>query len=169
MRIVYSNTIDDLVRVQLRFIERSGLLQRKLLIFRWCIPLVLLVSLLVLWLRTGSPAFLVSGPLVAVLIFLLYPGMLRRSLENTSRKLYSDSKVQAATGQFELEVTPDALIETSPGGQMRSNWEIVDGLEVTKDYAFIFLKTGLAYVVPRASILEGSLDNLVEAVRQRID
>ena len=68
-----------------------------------------------------------------------------------------------------MEVTQSELVETSSAGQLRSNWETVDGLEETADHVFVFLNTGQAYVIPRRSVVEGNLDEFLQTLREHFE
>lgn len=55
----------------------------------------------------------------------------------------------------ELEITEEAIIERTEYSETKSFWNVIERIEENENFAFIYIMTNAAHVIPKDRILDG--------------
>ena len=129
--------------------------------------LALTVMFLIFYYHEAASAAFVG--IVAVLWAFCAPAFFRWRMRTRALSLYSADDKSQLLGNYALRVEPTGLVEISPSGESRVNWNEVLRVEATKKYAFIFVDHQTALIVPRKTVRKGNLHDFVRDVDQYIE
>lgn len=169
MRIVYENTIDDLVAFTRFHAAHSQTIRRQRAIQVWIGTVSLLVGGALFALMTKHFVPLVVGAVLTVLFLLWVPGYFRRYLEREARRIYAEGPNKSMIGWHELELGDGELIERSEFGGTRSALEVVDRIARDAQHTFIYVSSVSAHVIPHATVKEGNVEEFVVALQKQLD
>jgi len=168
MLIRFQNTVEDMVVFACYYYDHSPA-QRRVRARTVCawVAIFLILYGLVAWV-TRNPIWLFAGAFTAVLMVLIGPGLMRRSVAGNARREYREAANKAPFAPQELEVTDNALIGRSPIGESVIRWSGIGKVASHGNYTFIYLTTTTAIVIRREAVSEGSYEAFVDAVKQRV-
>jgi hypothetical protein len=169
IEIEYEVREQDLLAFNEHQLRHSESLQKVLRRHQSMVPGILAVIAIFLWFNYQDSLSTIFVGITAVAWGLLAPVVLKRNLLRKIHKLYSDEDKAAMLGTYKLRTTPDALVETTQGGEARMKWADILRVEMTKKYAFIFVSLDSALIIPRTTVKKGDLHEFVKEADQRIE
>ncbi|HEX8295251.1 MAG TPA: YcxB family protein [Chthoniobacteraceae bacterium] len=152
MKIEYETTLDDftaLARESLNFPQVAGAIRKQARSMALTTAFV-----------AGGAAYLVTrewiaptviGGLLFLVIAALGGSALRHETVKNAREAVPADPTDPALGHHTLEVTPEAVTETSAHHTLSVRWEAVSRVIQTEDHLFIVLKTMAVIIVPLRS------------------
>jgi hypothetical protein len=163
----YENTLDDAVAASKFHCKNSPGLRRNRR------TLLIIIALLALGFNWATLGF--AYPLAALLYTAiefavgLTIGLGLRWLigDRLIRRQYSGDKNRGFLGAHELELTDEGLIHRTAYSEGKMAWGMIERIETTKDYTFIYVGTASALVIPHARITGGSYEAFMRALAER--
>ncbi len=176
MRLRYRNTIDDGVAFNLFHIRHSPTLRRNVAITTWVLSIAAGIAAFfaINWLPSphGAEAVQFSAAIAAIITTALcvwtLPRSLRHSMTKQACKLYAEGQNRTFVCEHELEIAEQALIERTPYSQSEARYEVIEHIQITKDYTFIYVSAISAHVIPHERVLEGDCEAFIAEVRKRM-
>jgi hypothetical protein len=149
--VVYELEIEDHVELAMHVQKRSGVLRRQQLAARLGAPILFTVICLATIYRQGfnratAGAIVIVG-IVALIAFLSRAP--RRKQRKILRKLFLEGSNRTLLGTRRLRLAPDRLICSSELIESAIQWPAVESIESNADYAYFYIASIQAYVVPR--------------------
>ncbi len=165
MELVYTNTVDDLVALQLYFFDHDRGL-RRLQNLVSMVPAILILILLFLNSQKGGSSLLtLVGMGLAVALALSMRRIIRRRLERSARLSFAHGRGQRTLGKHHLELTEKGIIERTGNGEFAIAWSEITALAETETALFIFRGRGAGMVIPRERVLRGDTQAFAATVR----
>ncbi len=123
-----------------------------------------------LWaLSSNSLSILILGVFCAC----LYPIFFRREWykahDRQVKKLYGEGLNKRILCIHELELRDQYLKESSEFGTQETKFAAIEKVEAIPTHGFIYIASILAYVVPRAKVIEGNFDEFIKAVASKVE
>lgn len=97
------------------------------------------------------------------------PSYLKWSMRKQFGNFYSEEDRAAVLGRFTLRIDEADLVEISAAGETRTPWMDVLRIEVTRQYAFVFVSRDAALIIPRATVRSGNLHEFVKVADESIE
>ena len=162
-KIRYVVSMDDAVALNQHFCRHSSTVRWFKAVVFVGVPTVLMAIAVYEGFREqslGPPlgSLMLLVPYVILLIISFGP-LLNLMLKWT----YRERPDKVAFGEHALEIDEQGLTERSDVAEHSVRWEGVNAIDTTPRHAFIFVGARLAYIVPRASVLEGNFEQFSEA------
>lgn len=167
MKIRYTLDLDDLVAFHQFYIDTSSLLWKRRLTFVVSFGLIFLALGLLRWQLENSVFPLVYFGLFGVVSTTWYWHDSRKVKPKCVAKLYAPERNKGTLCQHELEIITDGLVERTPVGEQKTQFQGIDRIESTPTHSFVFIGTLLAYVIPHAKVTEGDVDSFMTTLKQR--
>jgi len=156
VHLVYELTLDDFVAFDTSHQRRSPFLRAitlSIFIVAWlAIPVGAFVYLLA---RQSEATFLIVWAVLHFLVFgYLVLRIIRRGWSDPLsamliRRMLTEVDTSSMVGQYELDVSPTAITESSPKGEVTATISAVQRIVVTDNHVFIYVAIVQAFVVPR--------------------
>ena len=169
MQITFDFDFDDYVAFQQHYITTTPALRRSFNIF-FGIALIGFVALIV---NVLSNEFVFSDLLfpLFLLIFSVFwlwrirgKGGVKRSVKSLIKKEKGNSQV---LGERTFLFENDYFIVTTTQSENKSNWSVIQKMDETPGYFFLYISNFMAYVIPKHKI-ELQVQNLQELLHQHI-
>jgi len=109
MELVYTNTVDDLVALQLYFFDHDRGLRRLQNLVSMVPAILILILLFLNSQKGGSSLLILVGMGLAVALALSMRRIIRRRLERSARLSFAHGRGQRTLGKHHLELTEKAL------------------------------------------------------------
>ena len=110
----------------------------------------------------GPPLGMLLVLVPYVLIMILSVGPLMKLM---TKWLYRERPDKVVFGEHELKTDEQGFTERSDVAEHSIRWEGVNAIQTTPRHAFIFVGAWRAFIVPRASVLEGDFDEFISEAR----
>ena len=114
-----------------------------------------------------SHRFAMAAPLVLLNGFVVY-FYLKWSITRQTRKLNREGSNLGILGEHELRLDEKGLTEITSVNESRYTYSGLSRIEETSDYAFIYISTLQAHVVPKKKIVDGDIGSFMSIIRQRV-
>jgi hypothetical protein len=167
MRIRHNITLDDYKAYQAAFrsVSPEFLKIRCLQSFGGPSFLVFFVWLLTYYEYGWWPTAIALTP-AAGLGFYLWkesPGLwVRANLDERYRK----GELDGHLGEHQLEFREDGILERNKAGEHLSHWEQINKIYSTESRTFFCTISGLGYILPKRSVIEGDYDEFVRVATE---
>ena len=112
-----------------------------------------------------TATLLVAGIAFSLLFGVIFHFTFTYSLERQARKLLSEGRTDGMLGTHELEIDTDGLTERTDVNESRQVWSAFDRIEETDDYAFLYISSIQAHVIPKNNVAAGDPDQFIDRVR----
>ena len=132
----------------------------------WPVGIVVLAGYA--WHRGGEPFFVAGMVVTALLWSLIVPWTLKDVYRKSVRKHYSDQDKKDMYGMHKMQVKESGLVEFSPGGRSTIGWEHIMRVDELPDYAFVYIDTNTALIIPKHPADAGAAD-FIDMIKERID
>jgi hypothetical protein len=94
--------------------------------------------------------------------------LLKWSISSQTRKLLSEGSNSGILGDHELRLDERGLTEITSVNESRHAYSGISRIEETSDYAFIYISSLQAHVVPKRKILDGDIGSFMSNIRKRV-
>ena len=159
----------DLLAFNDHQLTSAGTLKKTLSRHQATIPGMLMLMALFVWFYYQDSLTAGWIAVIATIWGFGAPFYLRWSMRRKIARMYSEEDKARIIGEYTLKLEPKALVEISRSGESRINWEDVLRIEAIKNYAFIFVSTDSALIIPRATVKQGNIVEFFKEVEQRIE
>lgn len=166
MEISYSLHKDDLIALAQYQIEHSPAIDRRSRFGRIAYPIGFLLMAIGIYPMSYTIITPISFVALAGLSFILYPSFLRWLARRNIPRIVRERMRQSSLERRTLRVTPDGLEQSSESGTSKVKWKLVDGIDVTPSYTYVFIEGTSLVVIPKSSIGPETHDKFVNAFRQ---
>lgn len=150
-------------------LQNSEQLRKTMRRHQGTVPGILMVIALVLWFYYQDTLSSMYVGITGVAWGFLTPLYLKWSARRQIQSMFTAEEKACIVGNYKLRVEKNALVEVSREGESKVKWGDILRVEVTKQYAFIFVTLDSALIVPRATVKSGDLHEFVKEVDQRIE
>ncbi|MCJ7522354.1 MAG: YcxB family protein [Dehalococcoidia bacterium] len=150
MDIEFENTMDDILALNTYHFQRSPGARRNRLIFQYVLPGIPALIYLALVFGGGSSELsALPWLLLAMLLFVLGPFSVRRSLKRRVVKMVAEEQGRGAVGGHRLSITRSAVTDKAGSGKTTTNWTDVKKVVLMDNYVFIYIGDTSAHIVPK--------------------
>lgn len=132
----------------------------------WPVGIVVLAGYA--WHRGGEPFFVAGMVATALLWSLIVPWTLKDVYRKSVRKHYSDQDKKDMYGMHKMQVKESGLVEISPGGRSTIGWENIMRVDELPDYAFVYIDTNTALIIPKHPA-DAGVSDFIDMIKERID
>jgi hypothetical protein len=172
MKIVYENTIDDIVAFTCYHYAHSRTVRQMQAAAVWGSSFVIVLIGVAVAVAADDPffavgvalSFVVLGGLNALFQAWYYP----RYLARYARKFYREGK-NKAIGPHELELTDSGLVERNESGATMVRFKGIEKVVSSGKHVFIYVDAMSAHVIPCDAVSEGNWEQFVESLTQRME
>ena len=167
MKIRYENRLEDLVAFNDHHARVSGAfraMRRRLAVgvgTAWLSAAVFFAVIM------SSVVPLVIGVLLVAVALPLLNWNVTRSTRRNVRRLLNEGANKTLYGWHELEFKDDQLIKTSLYMTTIMDLRLIERIDETPDYTFIYYSAVQAHAVPRRDVSPDEYDDFMSALRQR--
>ena len=157
MEIEFENTMDDILALNMYHFQRSPGARRNRLLFQYGLPGIPALVYIIL-VASGGSSFISALPwlLLALILFVLVPFSMRRSLRRRVIKMFNEGESQGAVGKHHLSITRSSVTDKTTRGKTTTNWVDVKKVVLMDRYVFIYISDTSAHIVPRRAFSEAS-------------
>jgi len=150
MDIEFENTMDDILALNMYHFQRAPDARRNRMIFQYVIPgIPVLVYLAMVISGVSSVLGALPFLLLAMLLFVLGPFSVRRSLKRRVIKMVIEDESRGAVGKHRLSVTNNAVTDKAGSGKTMTRWSDVKKVVLMDNYVFIYVSDTSAHIVPK--------------------
>lgn len=167
--IEYEVREQDLIAFNEHQLARSEHVQKMLRRHQSVLPGIIGVIAIILFFYFKDLLSAVYVALIAVAWGLGVPLYIRWGLRRQLRKMYTEEEKACILGRNTLRIEPKELIEINVQGESRMPWADVLRVESTKKYAFVFISTDAALIIPRSTVSKGNLHEFIKEADERIE
>ena len=103
-----------------------------------------------------------------LLIFALIPRTTLKSIRANANSIYASGKNLTLVGQQELLLSPDSAVVRNEFYEAKYNWQVIEKMEETNDYIFLYVSSVSALIIPKRAINEGSWQDAVKYLAEKV-
>jgi len=167
--IEYEVREQDLIAFNEHQLQSSENLQKTMRRHQAVMPgFIVVIAMFLFFYFKDIPSAMYVG-LIALGWGLGVPLYLKWSLRQQIKKMYSAEEKACILGRNTLRIERDQLVEINARGESRIAWADVLRVESTKKYAFVFVSTDAALIIPRGTVSKGNLHEFVKLADERIE
>lgn len=167
MKIKYRMELEDVVAFNRYHIDNSPAMRRTKFLLMWGVGAGIFAAISALAVLRNSVIVFVYGVLGTTFYILLFRRSWIRSHEKQVRRLYNEGTNKRILGTRELELVEDRLLEVSETGRQETVLSVVERIAMTDAHVFIYIASVIAHVLPRSKVIEGNLEEFVDAVKAK--
>ena len=170
MDIRYDLSLEDLIAYTKYYMSHSESVRFQISRSRWLISILAITAVLIIsYLITNTIAAytLLIAAIDGIVIFVIYPGLIRWKALRATRRLYDDGKNKTVFGWHTMRIEEDGFVEVTALTEVRVKWDAIETIETSLGYTFIFLGSAIAHVIPHAKVTEGDLTAFIEELGRR--
>ena len=153
MQVIFGVSVDDIVAHALYQAEHSNAVRRAWATQEWILG-ALLAFLIVLGGITGNIGLVAFSLAMLGAALVVIPRSHRWTLARMTRAVLEEGDNRRVLGTHTLEITPEAVVDTTQYGSCKVLWAAVDDIETTEEYAFVHTGMGGGYAVPKRAFLD---------------
>lgn len=132
-----------------------------------CVPVVLLACFIPMEGEFARPVLVTLALLFSGLYWLIFSVYaLPKSLDRQTRRMYGEGANKGVLGQHEIEIDASGLWERSEVSETRHAWRGIERIEESDDYAFIYVTSMSAHVIPKQSVTQGDPETFLLHARK---
>jgi YcxB-like protein len=164
MKITYENTPDDMVTFNM-YVYRHSPSQRRIRAIIWLGFPVLFICIGIYFATTSrsvDPFFWYGIP--AVIWALVIPRIYDNAVANRVRKLCREGSLRGFVGSHELELLDGKLVSRDETSTSTTDFKGIERIVETETHAYIFLNSLMAIVIPRALLIAGDLQAMLQEI-----
>ena len=155
MLLRFESTVEDLLAFQDYQYAHSSTVRRRLARKVGALSLISFGGMISMSSHDGVINAAVSGLIVAGLVALVCPSLVRYNMKAHIRKMCVTGDYKLFLGDGELEIVEDGIISRTPYGEGKLAWGAIEQIESTAEYTFIYVGTLMAMIIPHNRIEEG--------------
>lgn len=171
MRVSFDTTLDDIHAFNTHYARTAQLPQQSRKMVRGALTLTLGSLMFALGVAFHLPiAFWIINALILFGWWQFYPRRVEAMARRSTQKLYAEGRNAGMLGATTVTIEPEWLSEASSEREVRTRWRSVEKMDLTADYAFLYVTGFSAVIVPfRAFANEGEKSAFLELARARLD
>jgi len=174
MKLEFENTFDDMLAFNIYNHRISPTLRRPHQLARIMYPIIFVVSLVGFYVyfggRATSGAFLgLLGLAVVVSIgwYVAYPSLMHRRIRTLTTRLLRESKNMSLLERRSINIDHDGLHFTAPSSSGHIRWNLIERVDATPQYIYLYLNAMSAIVIPRRSVnSDTEWDTVQQTIKQ---
>jgi hypothetical protein len=171
VKITYTLTLNDVLVFARYQFKHSPKMRRVQLLYRTVIPVVIGVVLAMAMTKNFSePPSLATGLIVGacfVLGFTFMPFTFRRSIEKTTKKLYTQGRNKSLLGTHKIVLDDQGFTDESGFGKASYPWKAIQSSARTEDLLFLYLSPEAAVIIPLKGLKKESKRDSLMAYADR--
>jgi hypothetical protein len=150
MKIKYVLTKEDYIQYNLHHMRESETIKKSLFMQRYIVSLIFLIVPFVFAKVSEIP--FVHWMIVFLIIYLIwmlyYPKYFASLTKKRLQKIINEGKNLSLFGERTISLNEDGIVESSKAGESKTNWSVVERVDETGKYIFIYVSSVNAYIVP---------------------
>lgn len=167
MILTYENTLDDMIAFTRYHQFHSPSFKRSKISGIFLIWALLIGSSLVLDQGPfGREALVVATVLYVLGCLLFFRTISGKLLALQVRRMYNEGKNKAVLCRHELEATESGMIERTEVSEAFINWSGIERIEEDDEFAFIYVASVMAHVVPKHRVIKGDSVEFIAHIKQ---
>ena len=165
----YALREDDLIAFNEHQMRASGKMKQVMHKHMFLVPSIFLfLGAMLAWLyQNYSGALYIAG--AGLLWAICLPFAVKWDLKRKFRNMYTDDQKKQILGLMKLRIQPKVLQEITDSKKIDMIWKDILRVELIAKYAFIFVETDEAIIIPKETITEGNFDQFVLDAAQHIE
>lgn len=169
MKISYNSSIQDISAYGKLVYEKSPTVKAHLKkTYYFSVPMLIIFAAIIKYFGTTDELLMAWAALgVGWLIYL--PSFHKKKYLKKFIASFEDEKYQNLFGKHELTIEENILTDTIELRQNNTEISKIEHVEVTDDYAFIFIDSAMAYLIPENDIISGDLNNFIKTLKDTIN
>lgn len=168
MKISYECSIKDISAYGKLIYDKSPTVKQHLKkTYYFSIPMLIIFGVAINYFESDSKLFyawIVLG--IAWLIYL--PFYHKKKYLKKAIQSFEDEKYANLFGLHELTIEENYLIDRIESGQNKTEISKIEHIEVINEYAFIFIDSAMAYLIPRDKINDGNYHDFIYEIRSNL-
>jgi len=150
MKLNYELTEQDYLDFNIYHSKHSPTIKKSILLQRALGPVVFLIAPFLAIRITNIPLWywLAIFFISSIIWFVFYPKYFNWELSRRVSKLLNEGKNLDMVGSRSINLTQDGLIESTPHSESKVGWDMVEMINETEDYIYIYISAVSAYIVP---------------------
>ncbi len=169
----YTITIDDLIAFNMYHVKNSPTVRRNFYILQICVAGTIFVFFLCQAILQRKLSPLIGGFFGALFGYIFFTCFLTLTyslgIKTTTTKMFKEGSAKGILGEHILELTDTEIIERTSVNELKTMISFLERVETTSEYAFIYISSLQAHLIPRSSIIEGNLDNFLQELNRKIE
>jgi YcxB-like protein len=168
MIVKFEISLKDLVAFNRYHCANSPTIKRRKLFCMLLVPGLLIAAALFIspTEEVGRPVIVAGAVVLSVLYAVAFNYTFAASMDRNVRLLYKEGTNKGTIGQHELEIDDRGLVERTEAGESRVIWRAVERIAETEEYAFIYLSSVTAHVIPKQAVTGGDANAFIARARQ---
>lgn len=163
----YTNSIDDLIAWHIYHLKNFPSMRRDFYMYQIGIPGVIFAFFLCQAILQKDLSALIAGFLGALVGYILSNCSYDVIIKGTVKKILRDGSAKGILGEHILELINTDIIEKTNFNEMKNKISSLERIEITPEYAFIYINSFQAHVIPRSSILEGDFEDFIQELNRK--
>lgn len=153
MEVKYNLTKQDYIDFNIYHVKNSNTIKKSLLIQRYAIPLIFIISIFLFTILTDIPFLYLFTIffIVSVLWIAFYPKYFVSDAMKRISKMLDESSNKDLLGKHNTIINEEGLTEKSENGENKINWNGVLRIVSTENHFFIYISSISAFIVPKRS------------------
>lgn len=162
MKIVYRNSMEDLVFVCRYYLDHSPDMKRLKRVVLVFLPLLFLVLIGFSYSIEQNIDDLILWLIALALYLLLMYRYFKHTLYKKMKKRMENQNTNGILCEHTLQVDEEYLSESTEWNETKLKLEHIHKIEISEAYTLIFLNSIHAIVIPKNQIIEGDYSSFVE-------
>ncbi len=168
MKISYECSIKDISAYGKLIYEKSPTVKEHFKkTYYFSVPMLIVFGAAINYFESDSKLFyawIVLG--IAWLIYL--PFFHKKKYLKKVIQSFEDERYANLFGTHELTIEENSLIDKIEAGQNKTDISKIEHIEVIKEYAFIFVDSAMAYLIPRNKIINGNYHDFIYEIKNKL-
>ena len=166
MELEYDLDMTDLVAFNEHRIESSEYARRTMAINNFVTALVPIVAGIVFFIITRGFEYFISGFILAVPFYIIWPKLEKRRRRKESVALGSEGRFPALESKHVMRIEAGGLIDKTC--HVESRWEKSGIVRIgsTENHTFLYTAPGAALVIPKKKVTRGDYDAFVKVLME---
>jgi len=166
MQVTFGVSVHDIVAHALYQAEHSKAHRRDRAAQEWIIAL-LLGFFLLLGVINRDVGLVVFSLLMGGIALVVIPRSHGWVVARMTRAMMKEGENRGILGKHTLEITPEAVVDTTQYTSSKVLWSAVEGIDTTEEYAFIHTGAKGGHVIPKRVFLdEAHFEQFVATARE---
>lgn len=168
MQISYNCSIKDISAYGKLIYEKSPTVKEHLRkTYYFSVPMLIVFGALIKYFESTSELFY---PWIALgIAWVVYlPFYHKKKYLQKVIESFEIEKHQNLFGQHELTIENNILTDKIEADQNKTEISKIEHIETIKDYAFIFIDSAMAYLIPRNNIIDGNYHDFLYEIKSKL-
>ncbi len=131
------------------------------------LPAIMALLAFFMWFFFGNTLAAIYIGIIAIAWHYISPLIIKWNIRRQTLGLYNEEEKKSALGRIKLVIEPQTLLQVKENKETRIPWKDIMSVESTKRYAFIYLDTNFALVIPKKTV-KGNLKKFLSLTDEKI-